>query len=109
MSTRTGDPSRTARKPALVTPRYHRQGALHLSTALSVADGCKLGQTFLRKRFVDFQTFLLETLIPEAQRRGVHTVKLILDNGTTHAPKQLQAWLDAQVQANAWPFTIEVV
>jgi len=96
-------------KPVLVSPRYHRRGALHLFAALSVADGCKLGQTFLRKRFVDFQIFLVETIIPEALRRQVHTIKLILDNGTTHAPKRLQAWLDAQIQANAWPLTIEVI
>ncbi|HEX6384446.1 MAG TPA: transposase, partial [Anaerolineae bacterium] len=71
--------------------------------------GFKLGQTFARKRFIDFQAFILETLVPEASRRGVGVVKLILDNGTTHAPKQLQAWLDAQAQLNEWPFTIEVI
>ena len=98
-----------AGRPLQLSPRYHRRGALHLFGALSVADGYKYGQTFVRKRFLDFQTFLLETVIPEALRRGVHTVKLILDNGTTHAPKQLQQWLDAQVQLNGWPLTIEVV
>lgn len=96
-------------KPVLVAPRYHRRGFLHLFAALSVADGYKLGQTFERKRFEDFQAFLLETLVPEAIRRGVLQVKLILDNGTTHAPKQLQAWLEAQARINNWPFTIEVL
>ena len=103
--TRPAQPGR----PVLVAPRYERRGALHLFAALSVADGYKYGQTFMRKRFVDFQTFLLTTIVPEARRRGVHTVKLILDNGTTHAPKQIQAWLDAQVLDNGWPFVIEVV
>lgn len=104
-------PTRPAQpgKPLLVAPRYHRRGFLHLFAALSVADGFKLGQTFARKRFIDFQAFILETLVPEASRRGVGVVKLILDNGTTHAPKQLQAWLDAQAQLNEWPFTIEVI
>jgi len=96
-------------KPVLVAPRYHRRGFLHLFAALSVADGYKLGQTFECKCFADFQTFLLESLVPEAIRRGVHKVKLILDNGTTHAPKQLQPWLDVQAQLNNWPFTIEVL
>jgi transposase len=95
--------------PMHVSPRYKRQGALHLFAGLSVADGLKYGQTFARKRFVDFQTFLLTTIIPEALHRGVHTVKLIMDNGTTHAPKQLQAWLDTQVTANGWALTIEVI
>lgn len=95
-------------QPMLLPPRYKRRGALQLFAGLSVADGLKYGQTFARKRFVDFQTFLLDTLIPEALRRGVHTLKLILDNGTTHAPKQLEAWLQAQCQAHAWPLTIEV-
>lgn len=98
-----------AGQPMLVAPRYTRQGFVHLFAALSVADGLKYGQTFQRKRFVDFQTFILETLIPEALRRGVRTLKLILDNGTTHAPKQLQSWLNAQIQAHEWPLTIEVL
>jgi len=38
-------------------------------------------------------------IIPEALRRKVHTVTLILDNGTTHAPKQLEGWLREQEQA----------
>lgn len=95
--------------PLLVSPRYKRQGALHLFAGLSVADGQKYGQTSLRKRFVDFQAFLGQVIIPEALRRGVHTVKLVMDNGTTHAPKQLETWLQAQVQANGWPLTLEVL
>lgn len=73
-----------------VSPRYKRRGALQLFAGLSVADGYKYGQTLERKRFVDFQAFLLQTIIPEALRRGMHTLKLILDNGTTHAPKRLE-------------------
>ncbi len=96
-------------QPIHLSPRYQRQGFLHLFAGLSVADGYKYGQTFERKRFVDFQTFLLETIIPEALRRGVHTLKLIMDNGTTHAPKQLEAWLQGQIEANGWSLTIEVV
>lgn len=96
-------------QPMHVSSRYQRQGALHLFAGLSVADGCKYGQTFQRKRFVDFQAFLLQTIIPAALRRGMQTVKLILDNGTTHAPKQLESWLQEQVRLHAWPLTIEVV
>ena len=96
-------------QPLQLSPRYNRQGALHLFAGLSVADGFKYGQTFARKRFIDFQTFLLTIIIPEALRRGVHSLKLIMDNGTTHAPKQLQAWLDAQIAAHGWPLTIEVI
>lgn len=98
-----------AGEPMHVSPRYQRQGALQLFAGLSVADGYKYGQTFLRKRFVDFQAFLLETIIPEALRRGVHTLKLILDNSTTHAPKRLDNWLQEQIQANGWPLVIEVI
>ncbi len=32
-------------------------------------------------------------IIAEAQRRRVQTVALILDNGSTHAPKQLPLWV----------------
>ncbi len=55
----------TAGHPWRLSPRYKRRGALHLFAALSVADGVKLGQTFQRKRFVDFQTFLLDSLSPK--------------------------------------------
>jgi transposase len=96
-------------QPQRISARYKRQGALHLFAALSVADGQKYGQTRLRKRFVDFQAFLLEVVIPEALRRGVHTLKLILDNGSTHAPKQLESWLHSQIEVNGWPLTIDVV
>jgi hypothetical protein len=95
--------------PMAVSPRYIRRGALHLFGGLSVADGQKYGQTYQRKRFLDFQAFLLTVIIPEALRRGVHTLKLILDNGTTHAPKQLENWLQAQLSVNGWPLALEVV
>jgi transposase len=96
-------------QPLHVSPRYQRKGALHLFAALSVADGQKYGQTRQRKRFIDFQAFLLAVVIPEALRRRVQTVKLILDNGTTHAPKQLESWLQAQIVANGWSLSIEVI
>jgi len=95
-------------QPVHVAPRYKRQGVLQLFAGLSVADGYKYGQTSERKRFVDFQTFLLEIIFPEALRRKVHTLILILDNGTTHAPKQLETWLQEQVQLNNWSLTTKV-
>jgi transposase len=96
-------------QPIHVAPRYKRQGALQLFAGLSVADGCKYGQTSERKRFIDFQSFLLQAIFPEALRRKVHTLILILDNGTTHAPKQLENWLQEQVRLNNWPLTIKVL
>ena len=94
-------------QPVPVAPRYKRQGALQLFAGLSVADGYKYGQTSERKRFVDFQAFLLQVILPEALRRMVHTLVLILDNGTTHAPKQLEAWLQEQVRLNHWSLIIK--
>jgi hypothetical protein len=94
--------------PVHISHRYKRQGALHLFAALSVVDGWVGGLCRQRKCFVDFQAFLLEVLIPEALRRGVHTVALILDNGSTHAPKQLQRWLDEQCTAQDWALSIQV-
>ena len=85
--------------PVHVTPRYERKGALQLFAGLSVADGRIYGMCRNRKRFVDYQAFLLTVIIPEALRRGVHTLALILDNGPTHAPKQLEHWLAKETQA----------
>lgn len=94
--------------PVHASHRYERQGALHLFGALSVVDGLIYGMCRQRKRFVDFQAFLLEVVIPEALRRGVHTVALILDNGTTHAPKQLERWLQEQCEAHGWALSVQV-
>lgn len=94
-------PPRPARpgKPLLHEARYHRRGARHLFAGLSVADGKVYGTCRQRKCFVDFQAFVQQEIIPEALRRQVQTVTLILDNGTTHAPKQLEGWLREQEQA----------
>ncbi len=91
-----------------IAPRYQRRGALHLFAGLSVADGQVYGQCRRRKRFVDFQAFLREVIIPEALQRDVRTLALILDNGTTHAPKQLEHWLQEQIEAHQWRLTIQV-
>jgi hypothetical protein len=58
-----------------------------------VADGLVYGQCHPRKRFVDFRSFLETVIVAEAQRRRVQTVALVLDNGSTHAPKQLARWV----------------
>lgn len=61
--------------------------------ALSVADGLVYGQCHPRKRFVDFRSFLETVVVAEAHRRGVQKVALVLDNGPTHASKQLPRWV----------------
>ncbi len=96
-------------QPVHVAPRYKRQGALQLFAGLSVADGYKYGQTSERKRFVDFQSFLLQVIFPEALQRKVHTMILILDNGTTHAPKQPENRLQEQIRLHFWSLTIKVL
>lgn len=93
---------------ACQSPRYIRRGARHLIAGLSVADGHILGQCSQRKRFVDFGGFISGVVVPEAQRRGVHTIALILDNGTTHAPKQLEGWLREQAAKQDWGVTFQV-
>jgi DDE superfamily endonuclease len=90
------------------SPRYKRRGARHLIAGLSVADGQVLGHCRTRKCFVDFQAFITSVLVPEAQRRGVHTIALIVDNGTTHAPKQLEHWLLEQAAMQDWGVTFQV-
>ncbi len=94
--------------PQLQEARYQRRGARHLFAGLSVADGKVAGICRLRKRFVDFQAFLQEGIIPEALRRQKPTVYLILDNGTTHAPKQLERWLHQLPSVQEGKLTFEV-
>ena len=95
-------------QPVHISSRYERKGALHLFGALSVADGKVYGKCRLRKRFVDFQAFLRGVVIPEALRRGVHTLALVLDNASTHAPKQLERWLQEQTEIHGWALDIQV-
>jgi hypothetical protein len=95
-------------KPVLVSARYHRRGARHLFAALSVADGQVYGQCRGRKRFVDFQALLRDVVVPEAKRRGVRGLALIMDNGTTHAPKQLEGWLQAELARQGLRMSLQV-
>jgi transposase len=78
--------------PVQVADRYRRMGALHLFCALMVATGTTVAQCFLKKRFAEFQTFLL-TVFTSAGDQGLNVLHLILDNGSTHAPKQLANWI----------------
>lgn len=83
-------------RPELREAHYQRRGARHLFAGLSVADGQVYGSCRARKTFADFQAFVQQVIIPQALERGTRTVCLILDNGTTHAPKQLECWLQEQ-------------
>jgi DDE superfamily endonuclease/homeodomain-containing protein len=77
-----------------VADRYKRMGALQLFCALVVASGLTFAQTRTTKKFVDFKAFL-QAFFQSTLCTGVKVLHLILDNGPTHAPKQLGAWLAA--------------
>jgi hypothetical protein len=77
-----------------VADRYKRMGALQLFCALVVASGLTCAQTRATKKFVDFTAFL-QAFFQSTLCAGVKVLHLILDNGPTHAPKQLGAWLAA--------------
>jgi DDE superfamily endonuclease len=78
--------------PVYVADRYKRMGAVQLFCALLVASGVTFARTRSGKTFADFKTFLLE-LFQSALCAGLKVVHLILDNGSTHAPKQLGSWI----------------
>jgi transposase len=100
---------RTQERRGVFPPEARAQvTALACSLPLSVADGKVLARCASRKRFVDFQAFLHEVVAPEAQRRKVHTLALILDNGSTHAPKQLRQWLRAMARREQWSFDVQL-
>jgi transposase len=75
-----------------VADRYKRMGALQLFCAVVVASGLTFAQTCTTKKFVDFKAFLL-AFFQSALCAGITVLHLILDNGPTHAPKQLGTWL----------------
>jgi len=78
--------------PVHVADRYKRMGAVQLFCALVVASGVTFARTRAGKKFTDFKAFLLE-LFQSALCAGLTVVHLILDNGSTHAPKQLGTWI----------------
>jgi transposase len=77
-----------------VADRYKRMGAVQLFCALAVASGLTFAQTRLTKKFADFKAFLGD-LFQSSLCAGIQVLHLILDNGPTHAPKQLGMWLAA--------------
>jgi transposase len=91
-----------------IAPRYERKGALNLFALLSVADGVVRGCCRFTKKFGDFQYFFWKVIVPEALRRGVREIRLILDNSTTHAPKRLEAWLTEECETHDLPFTVNI-
>jgi hypothetical protein len=94
--------------PVYQSSRYHRRGALHLMAAFSAADGLVYGQCHPRKRFVDFRSFLETIVIAEAHRRGVQKVALVLDNGPTHASKQLPGFVEELARASEGKLTMQL-
>ena len=78
--------------PVHIADRYKRMGAVQLFCALAVASGVTFARTRGGKKFTDFKAFLLE-LFQSALCAGLKVVHLILDNGSTHAPKQLGTWM----------------
>jgi hypothetical protein len=84
-------PARPGR-PMHLPDRYQRQGAVQLFAGLLVHTGETMARCFERKRFVEFQHFL-QMLLGSAWCRRIRSLHLILDNGSTHAPKRLPAWL----------------
>ncbi len=75
-----------------VADRYHRRGAVQLFCALMVATGKVFADCAFKKCFVDFQDFLLK-MFQSAMCEGIKVLHVILDNGKTHAPKQLGNWI----------------
>jgi len=52
---------------------------------------------------------LRETVIlAEARRRGVQTVALVLDNGSTHVPKQLPRWIQELATMSEGKLTMQL-
>jgi transposase len=79
-------------KPVRVSDRYERKGAVQLFCALMAATGKTFAKCIDTKCFSDFQIFLLQ-LFAGVLCQGLKVLHLILDNGTTHAPKRLGAWI----------------
>jgi hypothetical protein len=74
--------------------RYQRHGAVQRFAGLLVHRGATLARCFERKRFAEFQAFL-RMLFASLWCKRIRVLHLILDNASTHAPKQLAGWIRA--------------
>ncbi|MBI5299631.1 MAG: IS630 family transposase [Deltaproteobacteria bacterium] len=95
-----------AAKPGSVVKvgdRYERKGALNLFAGLLVHTGETIARCFERKRFVEFQTFL-SMIFESLWCKRIKVIHLILDNGPTHAPKSIEAW----IQKLTLPFEVKI-
>ena len=71
--------------------RYVRKGVLHLFAGLLVHSGETMVRGFARKRCLEFQDFL-QMIVRSLWTKRIRVLHLILDNGSTHAPKQIRGW-----------------
>ena len=89
--------------PVRYGARYKRKGGLPLFAGLLVHTGETIACRLPRKRFVEFQTFL-QMLFQSLWITRIRVLHLILDHGSTHAPKQIRGW----VRSLALPFEVHV-
>jgi transposase len=78
--------------PVQVADRYRRMGAIQLFCGLLVASGRTFTRCYARRCFADFKAFL-SPMFASTWCQGLKVLHLILDNGPTHAPKQLATWI----------------
>jgi len=89
--------------PVRYGARYVRKGVLHLFAGLLVHTGQTMVRCWPRKRFMEFQTFL-QMVFQSLWTERIHVLHLILDNGSTHAPKQIRGW----IRSLQLPFTVRL-
>jgi len=80
-----------------------RKGMRHLFAGLLVHTGETLVRCLPRKRFMEFQDFL-QMICRSLWTKRIRVLHWILDNGSTHAPKQIRRW----IRSLELPFTVRV-
>lgn len=78
-------------KPVLVEHEYKRKGALNLFAAFNICNGQIIGDTYSRKRQLEFIDFLQQ--IEAATDSHITTIHIVCDNLKVHSGKQVIAWL----------------
>ena len=89
---RATKPARPGNKPNLVEHEYRRDGALNLFAAFNTRTGEVIGQTFSRKRQVEFISFLEH--INRVTPSPITLIHIVCDNVSVHHGKQVQQWLE---------------
>ena len=106
---RTSSPSSHPSAPRVSIPTLSPSGSIALDGRASVWPmGWSMASVIHANAKSPFALLRETVILAEARRRGVQTVALVLDNGSTHVPKQLPRWIQELATMSEGKLTMQL-